>query len=163
MKNKFSPLIDMRGFLSILIFIFTFCVICNSQSNKLDSLKTSIPNQTSSAVKSSPAFAEIILRKTELESELESLLVSYTEEFPKIKEIRFEIDSLKKESERLSAVKYTEASKLTLALGKLIVRKAELETDLWNLRKKYDETHPEMKRARRKIEIYESAIKEILS
>ncbi len=102
------------------------------------------------------------MRKTELEAELESLLVSYTEDFPKIKEIRFEIDSLKKELERLSAVKSAESSKLTLALGKLMVRKAELETDLWNLRKKYDDNHPEVKRAKRKIEIYESAIKEIL-
>lgn len=108
------------------------------------------------------AFAEIILRKTELEAELESLLVSYTEEFPKVAEIRFEFDSLKRAIERLSTVKAAESSKLTLALGKLMVRKAELETDLWNLRKRYDDNNQEVKRARRKIEIYEAAIKEIL-
>ena len=153
----------MFRFLPTLIFIFFIsCLVCNSQSNKPASVKISIPNQATSAVKSSPAFAEIILRKTELEAELESLLVSYTEDFPKIKEIRFETDSLKKGLERLSAVKSAESSKLTLALGKLIVRKAELETDLWNLRKKYDDNHPEVKRAKRKIEIYESAIREIL-
>jgi predicted nucleic acid-binding Zn-ribbon protein len=153
----------MFRFLLAGIFIFISCLVCNSQPNKSVSVKVSIPNQTASAVKSSPAFAEIILRKTELEAELESLLISYTEDFPKIKEIRFEIDSLKKEMERLSAVKSAESSKLTLALGKLMVRKAELETDLWNLRKKYDDNHPEVKRAKRKIEIYESAVKEILS
>jgi predicted nucleic acid-binding Zn-ribbon protein len=155
----------MFHFLPALIFIFIFftsCLVCNSQSNKPDSVKISISNQATSAVKSSPAFAEIILRKTELEAELESLLVSYTEDFPKIKEIRFEMDSLKKGLERLSAVKAAESSKLTLALGKLMVRKAELETDLWNLRKKYDDNHPEAKRAKRKIEIYELAIREIL-
>lgn len=112
--------------------------------------------------KSTLAFAEVLLRKTELEAELESLLISYTEEFPKVKEIRYESDSLKKAMERLAAVKSVETSKLTLALGKLMVRKAELETDLWNLRRKYDDNHPETKRARRKIEIYEAAIKEIL-
>jgi len=141
--------------------IFLFAVFVSAQtSSKPKSIPFSIPMLNS--VKSSPAFAEIILRKTELEAELESLLVSYTEDFPKIKEIRFEIDSLKKELERLSTVKSAESSKLTLALGKLMVRKAELETDLWNLRKKYDDNHPEVKRAKRKIDIYESAIKEIL-
>ncbi len=112
--------------------------------------------------KSSPAFAEVILRKTELEAEVESLLISYTEEFPKVKEIRFETDSLKKAVLLISAIKTDESSKLTLALGKLMVRKAELETDLWSLRKKYDDNHADVKRARRKIAIYESAIKDIL-
>lgn len=112
--------------------------------------------------KSSPAFAEVILRKTELEAEVESLLISYTEEFPKVKEIRVETDSLKKAILLISAIKTDEASKLTLALGKLMVRKAEIETDLWSLRKKYDDNHPDVKRARRKIAIYEAAIKDIL-
>ena len=49
------------------------------------------PQKTSNnqAVKSSPAYAEILLRKTELESDVESLLISYTEDFPKIKENKF--------------------------------------------------------------------------
>jgi len=69
---------------------------------------------------------------------------------------------LKKAILLISAIKIDETSKLTLALGKLMVRRAELETDLWNLRKKYDDNHPDVKRARRKITIYESAIREIL-
>ena len=144
------------------IFIFISCLICNAQTEKDASVKKLNISQISTFIKSSPAFAEIILRKTEIESELESLLVSYTEEFPKVKELRFEFDSLKKAIERLSAVKPAESSKLTLALGKLMIRKGELETDLWNLRRKYDDNHPEVKRARRKIDIYEAAIKEIL-
>jgi hypothetical protein len=130
----------------------------SSKKNELSLINRS----SQETYKSSPAFAEIILRKTELDSELESLLVSYTEEFPKVKEIRFESDSLKKAIERLSTVKSADSSKLTLALGKLMIRKAELETDLWNLRKKYDDNHAEVKRAKRKIEIYEASIREIL-
>ncbi len=60
------------------------------------------------------------------------------------------------------AVGATESGKLTLALGKLIVRKIELETDLWNLRRQYNDEHPEVKRAKRKVEVFERAIKEIL-
>lgn len=147
--------------ISGIVLIFLFVVSASSQINSKQK-NVALQTPTVSTVTSSPAFAEIILRKTELEAELESLLVSYTEEFPKVKEIRFESDSLKKAIERLSTVKSTDSSKLTLALGKLLIRKAELETDLWNLRKKYDDNHAEVKRAKRKIEIYEASIKEIL-
>ena len=115
-----------------------------------------------SKINSTPAFAELILRRTELESQLESLLIDYTEEFPKVGELRFEIAALQKAAQRIAAVKTAESSKLTLALGKLLVRKAELETDLWSLRKKYGDDQADVKRAKRKVEIYENAVKEIL-
>ncbi|HEX8639435.1 MAG TPA: hypothetical protein VF692_15300, partial [Pyrinomonadaceae bacterium] len=94
--------------------------------------------------------------------EVESLLIGYTEEFPKVKELRFEMESLKKEFSRLSGVDPVERSKLSSALGKLLVRKAGHETDLWSLRQKYDDNHPEVKRAKRRVEIYENSIKAIL-
>jgi uncharacterized protein involved in exopolysaccharide biosynthesis len=117
---------------------------------------------TLDAIKSTPAYAEIVLRRAELEAEVESLLIGYTEEFPKVKELRFEMESLKKEFSRLSGVDPVERSKLSSALGKLLVRKAGHETDLWSLRQKYDDNHPEVKRAKRRVEIYENSIKAIL-
>lgn len=115
-----------------------------------------------SHVRSSPAFAELVLRKTELESELEALIIDYTEEFPKVIELRYETGLVNKEVERLLTLKLADSGKLTLALGKLLVKKAELETDLWELLKTYKEQHPEVKRAKRKVEIYENAVKDIL-
>lgn len=112
--------------------------------------------------KSSLAYAEILLRKTELQADVESLVLEYTEEYPKVVEIRYLISALQKESERILAVRPAESSKLTWALGKLLVRKAELETDLWQLLRIYKEDHPDAKRAKRKVDIYEAAIKEIL-
>jgi hypothetical protein len=117
----------------------------------------------SSAISSSPAFAEILLRKTELDADIESFLTEYTEDYPKVKETRYQAASLQKDMNRLLALKPAEASKLTLALGKLIVRKCELETDLWGLLSLYKDGHPDVKRAKRKLEIYEQAIKQILS
>lgn len=114
------------------------------------------------AIRSSPAYAEVLLRRTELQADLESLILEYTEEYPKVKEIRFTLGLIQKESDRLTSVSPSDAAKLTLALGKLIVRKIELETDMWGLLKNYKEDHPDVKRAKRKIEIYEAAIKEIL-
>ena len=112
---------------------------------------------------SSPAYAEILLKKTEFQSEVESLVLEYTEEFPKVKELRFMLILMDRDIARLARVKPTDSSKLTLALGKLIVRKIELETDVWNLRRTYKDEHPDVKRAKRRVEIYENAINEILN
>jgi hypothetical protein len=116
----------------------------------------------SQAVKSSPAYAEVLLRKTEIYAELEELLIRYTEEFPRVKELRLEQDLLQNEMKRLLTVNASESSKLTLALGKLMVRKAELETNLRQLQKQHTDTHPDVQRAKRKVEIFEQGIKEIL-
>lgn len=121
--------------------------------------KSYLPLET---IKLTSAYAEIVLRRAELESELESLLVAYTEEFPKVKEIRFEMEILKREFSRLSSVKPLEMAKLSSALGKLLVRRAGLETDLWSLRQKYDDNHTDVKRAKRRVEIYETAVRSIL-
>ena len=69
---------------------------------------------------------------------------------------------LNRESDRLFKVKPEKAESLTLALGKLMVRKVEAEVDLWRLQQSYADGHPDVKRARRKLEIFEKAIKEIL-
>lgn len=113
-------------------------------------------------IKTSPAYAEVLLRKTELLSELESLLIEYTEEYPKVKQLRFEGGLLQKELDKLLAMNTAEASKLSAALGKLMVRKCELNTDLWSLQLQFSDQHPDVKRARRKAEIFEAAINDIL-
>jgi hypothetical protein len=113
-------------------------------------------------VKSSPAYAEVLLKRTELEADLEDLLIAYTMEFPKVKEIQFQLGLIKIEMNKLFAIKSSESQKLTLALGKLIVRKIELETELWNLKKKYSDDHPEVKKTKRKVLVFESAIKDVL-
>ena len=115
-----------------------------------------------SHITSSPAYAEVALRKAELESELESLLSDYTEEFPRVKELKQELGFLRRETLRLSQVKASDAGRLTTALGKLILRKTEIEVGLWKLREAYADEHPEVRRAKKKVEIFEKAIKEIL-
>ncbi|MCD9184811.1 MAG: hypothetical protein LUM44_00140 [Pyrinomonadaceae bacterium] len=155
----------MTKYIFVLISICVFCSVCFSQTKpKTIAVKKTVDTQTIlPALKSSPAFAEISLRRAELRAEVESLLVNYTEEFPKVKEIRFELDVLNRELNRLLTVKTEESSKLTLALGKIIIRKAGFETDLWDLRKKYNDEHPDVKRALKKVEIFENSIKDILN
>lgn len=131
--------------------------VCSAQTN--DTGKAA--KLTAQAVKSSPAYAEVLLRKSEVAAELEEMLTSYTEEFPKVKKARFESELLQKELTRLLAVNNSEIPKLTQALGKLLVRKAELEADLWDTQRSYGGEHPTVKRAKRKFEIFEQAVKEI--
>lgn len=149
-------IMKLQRFIFIALFLGLFSQICFSQTTK------NKPVPSLNSLKSSPAYAEVLLRKTEILSELESLLVEYTEDYPKVKESRFEVGLLQKEMDRLSAINPSESSKLTSALGKLMVRKCELDTDLWSLQKQYNDEHPDVKRAKRKSEIFGAAINEIL-
>jgi peptidoglycan hydrolase CwlO-like protein len=113
-------------------------------------------------VRASPAYSELLLHKTELESTLESLLVDYNETYPKVKEIRSELALLKPEIDRLMAVKPADTGRLTISLGRLMLRKVELQSELQTLLLQYKDEHPDIRKLKRKIEVFEAAIKEIL-
>jgi Skp family chaperone for outer membrane proteins len=113
-------------------------------------------------IRSSPAYSEVLLRKTQLQADLEALIADYTEAHPKILDLRAELAAINKSIERIFAVKPAETGKLTLALGKLLVEQATLQTDFVRLQRTYNQEHIEVKRAKRKLEIFESAINEIL-
>lgn len=146
-----------------LIFIAAFLLfasnICLAQANVKKVAPTS-DKSNAQAVKASPAYAEVLLEKTELRAELEELVLEFTEEYPKVKELRFQLGLLQKDLEKLLAA--SDASKLTLPLGKLLVRRTKLATDVWNLQRQYTDEDSNVKRAKRKVEIFEQAIKEIL-
>jgi hypothetical protein len=113
-------------------------------------------------ITSSAAYAEIALRRTELMSDLAALLQDYTDDFPRVKELKIGIEVLRRETLRLAVLKPAEAARLTSALGKLIVRKADVEVEFWRLQQSYSDGHPDVKRAKKRVEIFENAIKEIL-
>jgi|GEM_PF-789803 len=113
-------------------------------------------------IKSSPAYAEVLLRKTELEADLLSFAEDYTDQNPKVIDARFELATLSKDIDRLFAVRPDDVQKLTLALGKLIVRRAAVETELNRLLRTYKPDHPEAKRALKKAELFRDALKDIL-
>ncbi len=118
--------------------------------------------QDAPAIRSSPAYAEVLLRKTELQADLEAYSVDYTETNPKLLDLRFELSTIDKEIGRLFAVPPGEASKLSVALGKLMVRKAAMAMELNRLNRTYNKDHPDVKRAAKRLDIFEAAIKEIL-
>lgn len=119
-------------------------------------------NKEIGPIRSSPAYAEALLRRTELQSDLEAMLPDYTEQNPKVLEARFEIGVLTKDMDRMFGIKPSEVGRLTQALGKMIVRRAALETDYYRLQRAYSKDHPEVKRAKRRVDVFDAAIKEIL-
>lgn len=152
----------IKLFFSVLIVFLASPLGSQAQTAKKIVAPQGATNSTVQSLKSSPAYAEILLRKTEREAQLEEFLIDYTEEFPKVKEIKYELELLQKQMDKISSLSASDAPKLTLALGKLLVRKTELEIELWNLLRQYNGDHPEVKRARRKIEVYNRAVREIL-
>lgn len=112
--------------------------------------------------RSSAAYAEVLLKKTQVQADLDALTADYTDDFPKVAEMRYMLETVEKERLRLLAVKPADLNRLTPALGKLMIGKIEAEVDLWSMRRSMQEAHPDVKRAKRKVEIFESAIKEIL-
>ena len=154
-------LINIMKFKSFIFAIFLIAVsttFCFAQKKD----KVEINPEVVRAVKSSPAYAEVLLRRTELKAQLEDLLVAYTPEFPKVKEVQFQLNFIKLEMEKFYNIIPSESQKLSLALGKLIVRKIELETDLWSLRKRLGDDHPDVKKAKKKVLIFEAAINDVL-
>ena len=119
-------------------------------------------SENAGPIRSSAAYSEILLRKTELLADLEALSADYTEANPRIIDLRVELGSLDKSLEKVFGVKPSETDKLTLALGKLIVKKAALESEFSRVSRSYNKDHPESKRARRRVEIFENAIREVL-
>jgi predicted nuclease with TOPRIM domain len=114
------------------------------------------------AIKGTQAYAEVLLRKTELLADLEAFSPDYTEANPRMLELRAELSSIEKSLTRILAVKPSEAGRLTEALGRMMVKKAGLEADLQHLSRQYNKDYPDVKRAQRRVDLYESAISDIL-
>lgn len=142
----------MKRNLRILLFLAMIAIplVCRGQSGE------------PGPIKSSAAYAEVLLRKTELQADLEAFLADYTEANPKVVDARFELSSLDASLEKIFAVKPSETGKLTGALGKLIVRRAAAAAEYNHLLRSYNADHPEVKRAKRRLDLYDNAVREIL-
>jgi len=145
------------GLFALLLVCAGFSAPLNAQTQK--EIAKSDPFRP---LRSSPAYSEVLLKETELRAEVESVLGDYTEEHPKVKESRFALGLVQKEKARLLTTNPAESEKLTLSLGKLMVRKVDAEVELWRLQQSLADGHPDVRRAKKKVEIFESAIKEIL-
>jgi hypothetical protein len=160
-KVRPLPLLDLYKMLKYFFVVFLMLVsgtVFETYAQTKGPAK--LPAETN--VRSTPAYAVVLVRKTDLQAEMESLLVEYTEDYPKVRDLRLELGVLKPEIDRVLAIRSADAGKLTEALGKLILGKVAHATALKKLQTQFQDAHPNVKKEKRMVEIYEAAIKEIL-
>jgi uncharacterized protein involved in exopolysaccharide biosynthesis len=143
----------MKNLFLFLAFSFIFSIVGFAQTK---------PKVEVNPIKTSPAYAEILLKKVEVEAELESLLLDYLEAYPKVVEARFLLNSLQKEIDKLLALNPNEVNRLTVAVGKLLVKKAEQTSEIESLFKTYNEKHPDVIRAKKRLSVIENALKDLM-
>src|ERR1041384_6270707 len=95
----------LRALVSIGALILILSSVCLAQTVRKGESKPDAarPNPPDNPVRLTPAYAEVLLLKTETESDIEALIIEYTEEYPKIKEGRYELTLIKRDMEGLVA------------------------------------------------------------
>jgi hypothetical protein len=89
------------------LFYFHLYFHKHRQSKNLPRRQARRQEQQSNPLPLTPKFS---CEKTERESELEEFLLDYTEEFPKVKEIKFELGLLQKELDKITAVNASDSA-----------------------------------------------------
>lgn len=154
---------SLKAIALALALVTVFSVSANAQKSKPK--ETSAPSTQSvddTHVRASAAYAEVVLRKTELSATLDALLEDYTESYPKVIDTRVQLDSINADLARLFTVKPEAAGKLSSALGRLMVRRSELLAEYRTLDKQYDADNPMVKRAKKAYESFSKSIEDIL-
>lgn len=114
------------------------------------------------AVANSAAFAEIYAGKVEAEADLKVLTMDLTEDAAQVREKKLERDLLARAIRWLEALPAASQPKLTMALGRLAVRKAQAEANLKTVSQDYADEHPTVKKARARLAVYNSELEKLL-
>lgn len=145
-----------------LLIAFSFQI---SYGQKKSKKKTPAQQQTQPqqvAAKATPAYAELVNRKVEVEADYKELLVDYTEENPKVKIKKAELTSINLELAKITVMDASMIQKLTASFGKLLLRKIELEREVHELQLKFSEEHPSVIKAKEKVAVLDQEIQKIL-
>lgn len=121
-----------------------------------------VPPAKTSSIADTGAFAEVYAAKVEAEADLKILSMDMTEETAQVREKKLARDLHAREIRWLEALPASSHDKLTTALGRLLVKKTEAEVDLKMLSENYADTYPTVKKARTRIEVYNSEIEKLL-
>ncbi|HEX7955779.1 MAG TPA: hypothetical protein VF508_02495 [Pyrinomonadaceae bacterium] len=101
--------------------------------------------------KDTPAYAVLVIRKAEVEAELEVLSSMFTGTHPDVRSKRFELDALGFELEEMRATELSRVPKLSETYGRLVVRKAAVGAGLNELPRGFTPGHPEVSKKRAEL------------
>ena len=85
-----------------------------------------------------------------------------TEDAAQVREKKLERDLLARAIRWLEALPAASQPKLTMALGRLAVRKAQAEANLKTVSQDYADEHPTVKKARARFAVYNSELEKLL-
>lgn len=132
-----------------------------SQSTNVGA-KVKQQNLTNLSVQTTLAYAEVFAQKVEAEAELKVLMIDMTDDAPQVREKKLRRDFLQREIEWLEKLPAALHPKMTLALGKIIVRKVQAEVDQKMFAENYADEHPLIKKARARFAVYKDEIDKLL-
>ena len=115
-----------------------------------------------SAPETTPAYAVLVLRKAKIEAELSQLTEELTNEHPTLESKRFELRAIKREMAKMRAVDTSRASKLSSAVGNLILSKVGLVVELNDLLARLTPQHPAVTKKRSELAALEREIENIV-
>ena len=140
----------------------TFAVMIVALSSTVFAQQVS-PKQAEVDPKTSEAYSLLIQRKAKLQAELETLLREYSGEWPRAKQLQFELDTLKSEMKKMAAVDQSKVSKLTAGYGGLILRKVSLSGEIDTLLREEGSEWPTTKERQRELELLDREIQKIMT
>jgi hypothetical protein len=110
------------------------------------------------AVKATPAFEVLILKRATVRAELTQQRQITTIEHPDVVRLAFHLDRLNVEIERLLLTEASQISKLSSVYGHLLLRKIDLEVEANTLRQQVTSTHPDLRKKRIEIDALQREI-----
>ena len=159
-KRLLNPMVAIR-LIAPAALIIALAAGVSAQKSK-PAAETQPPSANPAHVLASAAYAEVSLRYVEVSAEIDAMLEDYTENHPSVLKARLVRASLTADNLRMRSVKPEDAGKLTAALGKTIVRKAELLADYKSLERQYPADSAEVRRAKKRYEYFAAVVDEIL-
>jgi beta-lactamase regulating signal transducer with metallopeptidase domain len=134
---------------------------------RLDEMSRALASQAQAALQAndarlSQAYAELILRKAELEAKLSQLRESQTGTSPDVVMAREKLEALSREMDRMAAIKAEQLQRLSTAYGQLIWRKAMLEAEIRSLLRRVTSEHPDVQFKRAELEALKRELDKLL-
>ncbi|HXQ70022.1 MAG TPA: hypothetical protein VN844_06025 [Pyrinomonadaceae bacterium] len=115
-----------------------------------------------SAPETTPAYGVLVLRKAKVEAEVSALSEQVTNGHPSLDSKRFELRAIRREMEKMRAVETSHTSKLSSAVGNLILSKVALEVELNDLLLRLKPQHPDVTKKATELAALEREIENVL-
>lgn len=104
----------------------------------------------------------LVLRKAKVEAELSQLSEELTNVHPSLESKRFELRVIRREMAKMRAIETSSVSKLSSAVGNLILSKVALEIELNDLLVRLNPQHPDVTKKKRELGALAREIENVL-